>query len=297
MRFEPLVKTLAMCMIKTKDGVQLYVKDHGNGRPVVMIHGWPLTADTFDDLALAITQAGMRAVSYDRRGFGRSEQPYGGYDYDTLADDLHRVMTELDLTEATLIGFSMGGGEVARYLTRHGSTRVAQTVLIGSIVPYMLRTADNPHGVDAEIFAGMAEGIKQDRAHFWTGFFKDFYGAGVLSSPVSNEVLQWSSQMAMQGGLKATLDCAASFATTDFRPDLKSFTMPTLIIHGTADKTVPIDATARAAHRAIPTSKLVEYEGSAHGVLASDREQIEADVLGFLRSGVTREIADIQQRN
>lgn len=294
---EGTVKPCPMCTIMTRDDVKLYVKDHGTGRPVVLIHGWPLTADTFDDLSLSITEAGMRAVSYDRRGFGRSEQPYDGYDYNTLADDLAVVMTELDLRNATLIGFSMGGGEVARYLSRHGSERVQQVVLISSVVPYMLKTETNPHGVDHEIFEGMAAGIKEDRPHFWSGFFKDFYGVSLLNRPVSDEVLHWSSHMAMQANLKATLDCATAFATTDFRPDLKSFTVPTLIIHGTADMTVPIDTTAREAHKGIPGSRLVEYAGSAHGLLATDKVQIASDVLAFLRNGATRDLVDIQHQN
>ncbi len=283
-------------MIQTHDNVKLYVKDHGKGRPVVLIHGWPLTADTFDDMALAITKAGMRAVSYDRRGFGRSEQAYDGYDYDTFANDLDAVMTELDLKDVTLIGFSMGGGEIARYLSLHGSARVRQAVLISSVVPYMLKTQDNQHGVEQKVFDEMAAGINEDRPHFFAGFFKDFYGMGMLDKPVSDEILYWSNHMAMQAGLKATLDSAAAFATTDFRQDLKSFTVPTLIIHGTADKTVPIDTSARAAHSGIPGSKLVEYEGSAHGLFATDKEQLNKDVLEFLRTGATRDIADIQQK-
>lgn len=272
-----------MPTIKTRDNCELYVKEHGKGRPVIMLHGWPLNSSTFDDLALGLTGADLHCIAYDRRGFGRSEQPIGGYDYGTMADDLAAVLEHYDAKDATLLAFSMGGGEVARYLTKYGAARVRNTVLISCVVPYMLQTPDNPHGVPPHVFGYMAEMMERDRAHFWTGFFKDFYGMGIIEKPVSEEVLRWSSAMAMQAGLKATLDCATAFATTDFRPDLKSFTIPTLIIHGTADKTVPIDATARAAEKAIPKAELIEYEGAAHGLLASHKDRIREDVVAFLR--------------
>lgn len=268
--------------ITTNDGTGLFVKEQGTGRPVLMIHGWPLQADTFDDLGLALAEAGLRAIAYDRRGFGRSDQPASGYDYDTLADDLAMIMDELDLTDCTLIGFSMGGGEVARYLSRHGARRVRDTILISAVVPYMLKTDDNTEGVAQETFSAIARNIKGDRPHFWAGFFKDFYGVGMLAKPVSDEVLYWNNHMAMQGGLKATLDCAAAFGTTDFRPDMASFVVPTLIIHGTADKTVPIATTARAAAKAIPNAILKEYQGAAHGLLATHKEEIQRDVMAFI---------------
>jgi non-heme chloroperoxidase len=272
-----------MPMIDTADGTSLYVKYHGQGRPVVMLHGWPLTADTFDDLGVALAGAGLSGLAYDRRGFGRSDQPVGGYDYDTLANDLAAVLEQHDVKDATLLAFSMGGGEVARYLSLHGTARVRNVVLISAVVPYMLRTDDNPNGVDPAVFADMTQGMKADRAKFWSGFFTDFYGVGLLDHPVSDEVLEWSRNMAMQAGLTPTLQCAQAFATTDFRPDLKAFTVPTLIIHGTADRTVPIDATARPAAKAIASSTLIEYPGAAHGLLASHKEQLHADVLAFVR--------------
>ena len=186
--------------------------------------------------------------------------------------------------DATILGFSMGGGEVARYMSRHGGHGVKQAILIASVVPYMLKTADNPNGVDQSVFDAAAKAIKGDRARFWTGFFKDFYGVGTPPQPVSDEVLQWSCDVSMQAGLKATLGCAKAFSSTDFRPDLASFRVPTLIIHGTADKTVPIDASARQAAAGIPGSKLIEYDGAPHGLFASHKERLIADVVQFIRS-------------
>lgn len=270
-----------MTYITTRDDTKLYVKDWGTGRPVVLMHGWPLSSDSWDDFSVAIADAGMRAIAYDRRGFGRSDQPWSGYDYDTLADDLADVIKATGATDATLVGFSMGGGEVARYMARHGGKNVAQAVLISSVVPYMLRTEDNPNGVDKEVFGQMTKGMKEDRASFFTNFFNDFYGVGFITQPVSDEIITWSQSVAMQAGLRPTLACAEAFAKTDFRPDLKSFSVPTLIIHGTADKTVPIDATAREAVRGIANSRLIEYDGSPHGLLATDKQRLADDLLNF----------------
>jgi pimeloyl-ACP methyl ester carboxylesterase len=272
-----------MSYVTTGDGVRLYVKDWGAGRPVIMMHGWPLSADTFDDLSMALAASGMRAIAYDRRGFGRSDQPWGGYDYDTLADDLAAVIGATNATDAVLLGFSMGGGEVARYMSRHRGANVSRAILVASIVPYMLKTADNPHGVDQPTFDGMAEAIQADRPKFWATFFRNFYGVSMMSHPVSDEVLEWSCDVAMQGSLKATLACAESFATTDFRRELASFTVPTLLIHGTGDQIVPITASARPAAAGIANSTLVEYDDGPHGLYASHKERLIDDVLAFLR--------------
>lgn len=251
-----------MTYITTKDNTKLYVKDWGAGRPVILMHGWPLSADSWDDQAMAIADAGFRAIAYDRRGFGRSEQPWDGYNYDTLSDDLASVIEKTGATDAAIVGFSMGGGEVARYMSRHGGKNVTQAALISSVVPFMLKTDDNPDGTDQSVFTQMTEAMKKDRAQFFAGFFKDFYGVGYISHPVSDELLEVSRNVAMQASLKATLACAEAFATTDFRPDLASFTVPTLIIHGTGDKTVPIDAAGRAAAKGISGADLIEYDGA-----------------------------------
>ena len=269
--------------ITTPDNTKLYVKDWGEGRPVILIHGWPLSADSWDDQAMTIADAGFRAIAYDRRGFGRSDQPWNGYNYDTLADDLATVMEETGATDATLVGFSMGGGEVARYMSRHNGENVSKAALVSSVVPYMLKTDDNPDGVEQATFDEMTEGMKKDRPYFFSSFFKDFYGVGMLSHPVSDEFLAWSRSVAMQASLKSTLDCAAAFATTDFRPDLAAFSVPTLIIHGTGDETVPIEASARLAAKGIANAKLLEYEGAPHGLFATHKQQLTDDLLAFLQ--------------
>lgn len=273
-----------MAMVKTADNTELYVKDWGSGRAVVLLHGWPLSCDTWDEQAMAIAQSGYRAISYDRRGFGRSSQPWSGYDYDTLADDLAAVISETGAEDVTLVGFSMGGGEVARYMSRHAGKSVVKTVLVASVVPCMLQSDDNPCGTAQSAFDQMAVGLKDDRAKFYPGFFKDFYGVGLMSHAVSNELIEWSRSQAMQASLQATLACIKSFAGTDFRGDLSAFTVPTLVVHGTADKIVPIDAAGRAAAKGIAQSTLLEYDGAPHGLLATHRLQLSQDLLGFIRA-------------
>lgn len=272
-----------MPLITTHDNTQLYVKDWGLGSPVILMHGWPLSSDSWDDQAMAIANAGYRTIAYDRRGFGRSSQPWTGYDYDTLADDLAAVIAYAGAQDAVVVGFSMAGGEIARYMSRHGGKGLSKAVLVSSVVPYMLKTKDNPEGTDASVFDGMTKAMKEDRAKFFASFFKDFYGVGLLSHPTSDEVIQWSCNVAMQASLKATLECAKSFATTDFRPDLSAFKVPTLIIHGTDDKTVPIDAAGRAAAVGIANATLIEYDGAAHGLPATHKEQLTRDLLDFIR--------------
>ena len=273
-----------MNYVTTADKTKLYVKDWGGGRPVILLHGWPLSSDSWDDQAMAIAEAGYRAIAYDRRGFGRSSQPWSGYDYDTLADDLAAVIEQTGAQDAVLAGFSMGGGEVARYMSRHQGKSVSKAVLVSSVVPFMLKTADNPDGTEQAVFDEMGQDMKQDRAKFFASFFKNFYGVGMLSSPVSEELMEASRNIAMQASLKATLACAKSFATTDFRGDLPAFKVPTLIIHGNSDVIVPIDAAGRAAAKGIAGSTLIEYDGAPHGLFATEKNRLTSDLLEFIAS-------------
>ena len=268
----------------TSDKVSLFYKDWGprGGKPIVLSHGWPLTGDTFDDLAVALAEDGYRSIVPDRRGFGRSDQPWGGYDYDTFASDIDAILEDARITGTFAVaGFSMGGGEVAKLVARHGE-RISHAILISSVVPYMLQTGDNPNGVPQSVFDEIAAGIKKDRASFFTSFARDFYGVGVMAHPVSDAVLHDFFRQAMMAGLRPTLGAATAFGTTDFRQDLSKFTMPTLVIHGTKDATVPIDITAREVAKAVPHAELIEYEGSAHGVFASDKSRLIEDIRDFL---------------
>lgn len=271
-----------MHYITTSDKTRLCVKDWGTGNPVILLHGWPLSSDSWDDQAMALAEAGFRAIAYDRRGFGRSSQPWGGYDYDTLADDLAAVIDYAGSPEATLVGFSMGGGEVARYMSRHGGRHVVKAALVSSVLPYRLKTSDNPSGTEQATFDQTAQALKADRAQFFTGFFKKFFGVGMTPHPVSDELLEWARSVALQASLKATLACLKSFSTTDFRSDLPAFKVPTLIIHGTEDQTVPIDVSARPAAKGIAQSTLIEYDGAPHGVFATEKVRLTQDLLDFL---------------
>lgn len=272
-----------MSYITTKDKTSLYLKDWGSGQPVILLHGWPLSADSWEDQAMAIADAGYRAIAYDRRGFGRSSQPWSGYDYDTLSDDLAAVIEHTGAKNTIIVGFSMGGGEVARYLSRHHGKSVAKAGLIASVVPFRLKTKDNPLGTEQEAFDKTAQAINADRAKFLTEFFESFFGVGTPGNTVSDELLRAMHNIAMQGSLRATLECLKSFSTTDFRGDLAHFKVPTLLIHGTEDKTVPIDASSRLAAKAISQSTLVEYKGAPHGLFATHKEKLTKDLLAFIR--------------
>lgn len=271
-----------MSYVTTPDNAKLYLKDWGTGSPVILIHGWPLSSDSWDDQGMALASAGYRAIAYDRRGFGRSSQTWSGYDYDTLADDLAAVIKHTGAQGATLVGFSMGAGEVARYMSRHKGTSVVKAALISSILPFRLKTSDNPAGTAQAAFDEVAQAIGEDRAQFFAGFFNSFFGVSLVSHPVSEELLEWARSIAMQASLKATLDCMRSFSSTDFRVDLAAFKVPTLIIHGTEDNTVPINASARIAAKGIANSTLIEYDGAPHGLFATEKKRLTADLLAFL---------------
>jgi non-heme chloroperoxidase len=275
-----------MPTIRTRDGTDLYVKDWGDAtaRPVILIHGYPLNADSFDRTAMKLAEAGFRAVSYDRRGFGRSGQPWQGYDWDTYADDLADVMRATGADDGvTVIGYSMGGGEAARYMSRHGGKGVVAIGLYASVVPGMLRADDNPAGHTPADYEGIVAGIEKDAAAFYRHtFLPPFYGKGGAHA-ASDDVIEAAVGAALMGSLRAMTAMPHNFTFGDFKDDIPAITVPTLILHGTEDKPAPIDATARRAHRMIPGSCLIEYEGHPHGFYATNSDQMIADTLAFVR--------------
>ena len=276
-----------MAYITTQDGTELFLRDWGTGTPVVLIHGWPLSGDMWEKQATFLAENGLRVINYDRRGFGRSGQPWSGYEYDTFAADLHTVMEKLDLRGATLVGFSMGGGEVVRYLSRYGTSRANKAVLLAAVTPFLLKADDNPEGVDAKVFEGIAEQIRKDRPAYLKEFGPKFYGRTALKHTVSEADLEWNQAMAFTGSLRSTLAAAVAWSSTDFREDMKRITIPVRVIHGTGDATVPIDVAGRRSVKILPNATLSEYDGEPHGLFLTAADRLNQELLEFI--GATRD--------
>lgn len=273
-----------MSYITTKDNTKLFYKDWGTGKPVIFLHGWPLSSDSWDDHAMAVADAGFRSISYDRRGFGKSTHPWNGYDYNTLADDLAAVIEQTGATDATLVGFSMGGGEVARYIARHGESRLRSVVFAAAVPPYLSKAADNPEGpLTPEKAQQMKKALQEDRASFFDLFTKDFFsanGALQVTAAQRGEAVALCNQSAQH----AALACMESFGTTDFREDLKKVSVPTLVIHGDADAIVPFTGSGQRTHRAVPHSQLIKVKNAPHGFNVSHTQVFNDALLSFLRT-------------
>jgi non-heme chloroperoxidase len=272
--------------IKTRDGIGLFVKDTGgSGRAVVMTHAWPLNADIWDYQAARLSSAGCRVVTYDRRGFGRSDQPAGGYDFDTFADDLAAVVEQTGVRDATLVGYSMGGGEVVRYLSRHNGRHVVKAGLVGAAAHYLLKTENNPIGIDGAIFDGIKQGVQGDRKTYLGNLLRDVFldAKRPSTDAVTPEMVESTLAMAMQASVGATVACVDAFAKTDFRPELAAVKVPALVLHGTADIPVPF-AIGKATATGIAQSKLIEYPDASHGIVLTERDRVTRDLQAFIAS-------------
>ncbi|MEU6034547.1 alpha/beta hydrolase [Actinomadura sp. NPDC047616] len=273
-----------MAHVRTRDGEEIFYKDWGSGPPVLFIHGWPLNADAWDDQMKLVADNGFRGIAHDRRGHGRSSQPFDGYDFDTFADDLNDLVNALDLRDVTLVGHSMGGGELARYVGRHGTGRVARAVLLSAIPPLMIQGPDNPEGVPEQVFEDIKNGILTERSQFWRETAETFVGANRPGTRATqgNQDAFWF--MAMHQNVQAGVKCVDAFARTDFTEDLRKFDVPTLVVHGDDDQIVPVEATGRKAAEIIPNATLKVYEGGSHGIalVPGDKEKFNQDLLAFL---------------
>lgn len=270
------------------EDIKLHYTDQGQGKPVVLIHGWPQSHEAWTYQLGELPKHGLRVVAYTRRGFGNSSKPFEGYDYDTLADDLKAVLDTLDLQDVTLVGFSMGGGEVARYMSRHNGARVSKVAFVSAVTPYLLKTDDNPDGVDKSTFDDIQKNIAKDRFDFLQTFGKQFYGEGPLSNPVSKAVLDWSFGMASLGSHQATVACGHAFAETDFRQDLATINVPALVIHGEDDKTVPIKNSGDRMGEYLKHATYVTYDGAPHGLFITEKDKLNRDLIDFATSGTVR---------
>ncbi|MGI0083805.1 MAG: alpha/beta fold hydrolase [Nitrososphaerales archaeon] len=262
--------------------IELYYEDHGTGKPVVLIHGWPLSGASWEKQMSVLLNAGFRVITYDRRGFGNSSKPTSGYDYDTFAEDLHKLVTKLDLHDFSLVGFSMGGGEVARYLGKYGTKHVSKAAFLSAIPPFLLKTGDNPEGLDGNLFEGIKFALAADRPAFLSKFFSDFYNVDVLrGKQISDQAVQSSWNVAVGASPKGTIDCVTAWGT-DFRKDLTRIDVPTLVVHGDADRILPISATGMRTPEFVKGSKLVVIKDGPHGLTWTHADQVNRELLDFL---------------
>jgi non-heme chloroperoxidase len=280
-----------MSTITTKDGTQIYYKDWGKGPVVSFSHGWPLNADAWDGQMHFLAENGFRVVAHDRRGHGRSSQPSFGNDMNGYADDLAAVIEALDLKDATLVGHSTGGGEVARYIGRHGTKRVARAVLIAAVPPIMIKSATNPEGLPIDVFNDLRNRIARDRSQFYEDLAIQFYGANRSGARVSQGILDQFWLWSMQAGLKNAYESIKAFSETDFTEDLKKFDVPTLVMHGEDDQIVPVKDSAKKSARLIKGAKEIYYPGAPHGLTSTLQDQVNADLLSFLRESTLRKLA------
>ncbi|UOQ52743.1 alpha/beta fold hydrolase [Hymenobacter cellulosivorans] len=261
--------------------VKLHYTDQGQGNPIVLIHGWPASHEMWEYQLAELPKHGNRVIAYTRRGFGNSSKTWEGNEYDTLADDLKAVLEELDLQDVTLVGFSMGGGEIARYMSRHGGARVGRVAFVSAVTPYLLQTDDNPDGAPKENFDKMIEGLRKDRFDFLSTFGKQFFGVGTLSHPVSQATLDWMQAMCQIASPRATEQDVYAFAATDFRQDLQAIKVPTLVIHGTSDETVPHKVSGQRMTQYVPHAQYIEYDGAPHGLFVTEKDRLNQDLLAF----------------
>jgi len=272
-----------MGMVSAKDGTAIFYKDWGEGRPVVFSHGWPLNADAWDEHMYFVATNGMRAIAHDRRGHGRSGQTWNGNDMDNYADDLAAVMYKLDLRDAILVGHSTGGGEVTRYLGRHGTKRVAKAVLVSAIPPVMIKSGTNPEGLPKSAFDEIRQGLTRDRSQFYRELSGPFYGANRQGTKVSQGVRDWFWMASMQVGFRGAHECVRVFSETDLTEDLKKIDIPVLVVHGDDDQIVPIDDSAKKSSKILPRATLKIYPGAPHGLVTTHRDQLNADILAFIQ--------------
>lgn len=263
--------------------IKICYEDLGSGQPIVFIHGWPSSHQMWESQIGFFLEQGYRCIAYDRRGFGQSSRPLHGYNYDNFTDDLHELIVQLELNDTILVGFSMGGGEVARYFTRHGSSRIDKAVLLAAVTPYLLATEDNPDGVDKSVFDEMVDNVTDDRPGFLEEFFVDFYGVNLVNRSVSKPMLEFNRYLAYQASPQATLQSIKAFSETDFRGDLSNIDVPTLIIHGDADKIIPVESSANLSSTYVENNQYILYPGAPHGFIVTHKDKVNNDILRFLR--------------